>query len=108
MNIKLRGGPLDGATLPAFGWVEAVVLRTETGLHWYLYTGPPLEADEGYDGTLEHHADETQERAVASFDGPALMEQGVDLRRRNIAYALAQLRRQMPSGTRKDDNPDAR
>jgi hypothetical protein len=94
--IRLRGGPFDGETLSPVGWVEALVLRTATGLHWYVYTGVPPEADEGHDGVLEHHADETPDRALTYFDGPKLMEWSTNIHRGNIAHTLRELRRQMP------------
>jgi hypothetical protein len=99
-TVELRGGPFDGATFPAFGWIEALVLRTETGPHWYVYTGAPPEADDGHDGVLEHHADETLERATCSFDGPALMERCAGIHRDNIAHKLRELRRLMPPESR--------
>jgi hypothetical protein len=58
-GIKLEGGPFDGATLPFIGWIEAIVLSNETGLHWYVYVGPPEDLGFMHDGYLVHTKDET-------------------------------------------------
>jgi hypothetical protein len=88
-NIQLRGGPFDGATLPG---VEAIALRTEIGVHWYVYTGAPPEAEDGHDGILDHHADETPERGVTAFDGPGLTANCLRLHHASIAHKLDELR----------------
>jgi hypothetical protein len=57
-KIRLRGGPFDGETVDAIGWVEALALRDKGGkLHWYLHIGEPMEAGSWYDYELCHHTD---------------------------------------------------
>jgi hypothetical protein len=100
--IRLRGGPFDGAVLDMDGWIESVVLRSATGLHWYVYTGPPPEADYGHDGVLEHHADETFEKAIPQGVNVETGETTLEGHRRNIKYALAELQRAIPATQAKE------
>lgn len=71
-TLQLRGGPLDGAEIPAFGWVEAIAVRTDSGVHWYVYTGCPPEAEAGHTGLLFHHTDDTSERVAVHCDAAML------------------------------------
>jgi hypothetical protein len=95
-KIHLRGGPFDGETIDAIGWVEALVLRDRGGkLHWYLYIEEPMDvAPYGFE--LWHHSDHTFARACEVGEGASVGGTFPDSHRSNIAHVFKVLRQSMP------------
>jgi hypothetical protein len=99
-KVRLVGGPFDGTEIPWIGWIEAIALSNDTGVHWYVYTGPPIDADEGHQGDLDHIEDHTFER-VFDVMTPAHGESLESHHRRNVNFVIGKLRESLRGTTDK-------